>query len=171
MLLNGEIPEALNLPTGLGKTSVIALWLIALGRQALRSPFGITLPRRIVWVVDRRVVVDQATEEAVMLAKRLSSPPPELAALSAELKSLSVSDDGNQSPIAAITQRGETVNHREWSRRPSKPAIVVRTAAIVWSRLLFSKYGERRNRRPCARKDRSHFFAMTEERDCCVGCP
>lgn len=49
MFLNGEIPEALNLPTGLGKTSVISLWLLALGHQALRSPSGITLPRRIVW--------------------------------------------------------------------------------------------------------------------------
>ena len=50
MLLRGEVPTAVALPTGLGKTSVMALWLIA-------RAFGAPLPRRLVYVVDRRVVV------------------------------------------------------------------------------------------------------------------
>ncbi|RMF18058.1 MAG: type I-U CRISPR-associated helicase/endonuclease Cas3, partial [Alphaproteobacteria bacterium] len=53
----GRIPDALDLPTGLGKTSVMAIWHLA--RSA-----GADLPRRLVYVVDRRAVVDQATEEA-----------------------------------------------------------------------------------------------------------
>lgn len=32
----GEIPQALDIPTGLGKTAVMAVWLIALARQAPR---------------------------------------------------------------------------------------------------------------------------------------
>jgi CRISPR-associated endonuclease/helicase Cas3 len=57
-----EIPTALDLPTGLGKTSVIVVWLVALAWQADQ---GIPLfPRRLVYVVDRRTVVDQATEVA-----------------------------------------------------------------------------------------------------------
>ncbi len=52
--LNNDIPAALDLPTGLGKTSVIAIWYLALKA-------GARLPRRLVYVVDRRAVVDQAT--------------------------------------------------------------------------------------------------------------
>src|SRR5437870_6177339 len=47
-----------------GKTAAIALWLGALTA-------GVKLPRRLVYVVDRRTVVDQASDEADMLASRL----------------------------------------------------------------------------------------------------
>src|SRR4051812_13149037 len=53
----GKFPESCNLPTGLGKTSVVAIWLIALAS----SRSGI--PRRLVYVVNRRTVVDQTTNE------------------------------------------------------------------------------------------------------------
>ena len=51
----GILPSAIDVPTGLGKTAVIALWLIARANN-------VPLPRRLVYVVDRRAVVDQATE-------------------------------------------------------------------------------------------------------------
>lgn len=55
--MNGQIPVALDIPTGLGKTKVIAIWLMALLS-------GAPIPRRLVYVVDRRAVVDQASAEA-----------------------------------------------------------------------------------------------------------
>ena len=58
----GQIPSALDLPTGLGKTSVMAIWLIARGLS--HDTFRGGLPRRLVYVVDRRAVVDQASAEA-----------------------------------------------------------------------------------------------------------
>ena len=57
ILANQHLPSAVDIPTGLGKTSVMALWLLA--RAA-----GARLPRRLVYVVDRRAVVDQATDFA-----------------------------------------------------------------------------------------------------------
>src|SRR5271156_2682753 len=63
-LVEGHVPAALDLPTGLGKTSVIALWLVA-------RAYGAKLPRRLVYVVDRRAVVDQATDEAEKLRNAL----------------------------------------------------------------------------------------------------
>src|SRR4051794_7925578 len=54
-LVAGEFPAACNLPTGLGKTAIIPIWLLALAE----SP-GV-VPRRLVYVVNRRTVVDQAT--------------------------------------------------------------------------------------------------------------
>src|SRR5215472_1121668 len=62
--VEGRIPEAVDVPTGLGKTATMALWLSALS-------VGIKLPRRLIYVVDRRTVVDQASEEADRLAAAL----------------------------------------------------------------------------------------------------
>ncbi len=64
-LLNADLPRAVDVPTALGKTSIMALWLIALAE-------GARLPRRLVYVVDRRAVVDQATRFAERL--RLNMP-------------------------------------------------------------------------------------------------
>jgi CRISPR-associated endonuclease/helicase Cas3 len=60
----GKPPSALDLPTGLGKTSVMAIWLIV-------RAHGAKLSRRLIYVVDRRAVVDQATAEAEKLRKAL----------------------------------------------------------------------------------------------------
>ncbi|PKD41025.1 hypothetical protein CWO84_07150 [Methylomonas sp. Kb3] len=56
-LTENRLREALDLPTGLGKTSVMILWLLA---RAVNP----ALPKRLIYVVDRRVVVDQATKVA-----------------------------------------------------------------------------------------------------------
>src|SRR5688572_16416068 len=56
----GDLPSALDIPTGLGKTAVMAIWLVARGA-------GAPVPRRLVYVVDRRAVVDQATSVAEAL--------------------------------------------------------------------------------------------------------
>ena len=47
-IVAGDFPPSCDLPTGLGKTSVIALWLIALANNPA------LVPRRLVYVVDRR---------------------------------------------------------------------------------------------------------------------
>jgi len=59
---SGEIPRVCDLPTGLGETSVIPIWLVALANQAQGG--SVTLPRRLVYIVNRQTVVDQATPEA-----------------------------------------------------------------------------------------------------------
>ena len=104
-----NIPSSCNLPTGLGKTSVIAIWLLA--RQVNRS-----LPRRLAYVVNRRTVVDQTTEEV----QRYKS---------------------KRSDLAVSTLRGEYVDNREWSTDPSREAVICGTVDMIGSRLLFSGYG------------------------------
>ncbi|HTG42950.1 MAG TPA: DEAD/DEAH box helicase family protein, partial [Verrucomicrobiae bacterium] len=61
----GKIPSRCNLGTGLGKTSVIAIWLTALAHYPGK------LPRRLVYVVNRRTVVDQTTNEVEKLRDTL----------------------------------------------------------------------------------------------------
>lgn len=53
----GEFPSSANIPTGLGKTSVVVIWAIALALNPEK------VPRRLVYVVNRRTVVDQTTTE------------------------------------------------------------------------------------------------------------
>src|SRR5205809_735025 len=65
----GRFPSDVELATGLGKTSIIALWTLALGR-VIGHP-GCSVPRRLAYVVDRRVVVDQASEFAEDIRTRL----------------------------------------------------------------------------------------------------
>lgn len=125
----GSIPEALDIPTGLGKTSVIAIWTVA-------RAIGANVPRRLVYVVDRRAVVDQATEEAERIKKMVDERP--------ELKkALTLTR-----PLAISTLRGQHVDNRRWLEDPSAPAIVVGTVDMIGSRLLFEGYRCSRKMRP-----------------------
>lgn len=129
-LLEGKLPRALDLPTGLGKTSVLAIWLVA--RAA-----GADLPRRLVYVVDRRAVVDQSTRVAEELRAWVESAPAVQRALGLH---------GRRLPISTL--RGQFVDNREWLDDPASPAIIVGTVDMIGSRLLFEGYGVSRKMRP-----------------------
>ena len=132
--LGGALPSAVDVPTGLGKTAVMAVWLLA--RAA-----GAALPRRLVYVVDRRAVVDQATEFAMQLRDALEGET--LGALRCAL-------DLQNRRLPISTLRGRHVDNRAWMADPSAPAIVVGTVDMVGSRLLFEGYGLSRHMRPYA---------------------
>lgn len=136
-LSKGDLPSALDLPTGLGKTSVMAIWLIA--RALASDEVRRKIPRRLVYVVDRRAVVDQATAEAEKLREKLDHD--DLANLKSKL--------GVSSPSLPIsTLRGQFVDNREWRADPASPAIIVGTVDMIGSRLLFEGYGVSRKMRP-----------------------
>lgn len=137
-LLSGDSPEALDVPTGLGKTTVIALWLAALAQ-------GAALPRRLVYVVDRRAVVDQATDEADRIAKALGAGESSDEIIVALRDGLGLGA-GEKLPVSTL--RGQHADNRLWLERPALPAIVVGTVDMIGSRLLFSGYGVSRRMRP-----------------------
>jgi CRISPR-associated endonuclease/helicase Cas3 len=127
----GQIPASLDLPTGLGKTSTMAIWLLA-------RAHGAPLPRRLAYVVDRRAVVDQATEEAERLRANLELHPRLKASLGL----------GENEALPISTLRGQFIDNRQWLADPAAPAIVVGTVDMIGSRLLFSGYGVSRRMRP-----------------------
>lgn len=143
LIVQGSFPSAINLPTGAGKTSIMAIWLVALAQQSCDRPQTLTIPRRLVWVVDRRVVVDQATEEAEKIRERLAdqNATPALNDVREGLRTLSY-DSGKSDLIGISTLRGEKEDNREWSNDPSRPAIIIGTVDMIGSRLLFSGYGD-----------------------------
>jgi CRISPR-associated endonuclease/helicase Cas3 len=110
----GDVPASCAIPTGLGKTSVIAIWLLA-------RADGAPLPRRLVYVVNRRTVVDQTTEEIHRVRERCAAA-------------------GLPDDLAISTLRGQMADNRAWSADPSKPAVICGTVDMIGSRLLFSGY-------------------------------
>jgi CRISPR-associated endonuclease/helicase Cas3 len=144
-LAERAVPRVCDLPTGLGKTSVIVIWLIALAAQARAE--RITLPRRLVYIVNRRTVVDQATSVVEQLRLRLLCPQrPEwsrhtavLCTLAEILRSLGSSD---HLFLAVSTLRGELADNEEWKADPARAAIIIGTIDMIGSKLLFSGYGD-----------------------------
>jgi CRISPR-associated endonuclease/helicase Cas3 len=132
ILVLGDIPKNINLPTGSGKTSAIPVWLLAF----VKNP---SLPRRLVYVVDRRSVVDQATAVIEKIVSRLS---PELQ------NALSAYTLPEEALLGVSTLRGELADNEEWSKLPFRPAVIVGTVDMIGSRLMFSGYGDGAYDRP-----------------------
>jgi len=135
----GRFPSDIELATGLGKTSIIAIWALALGRAILQLPCRV--PRRLAYIVDRRVVVDQASEFAeevrTRMEKAAGDPGDPLHEFAAAL-----SDAGcTPGVLETSTLRGQRAQDTRWRDDPSRPAIVVGTVDMIGSRLLFSGYG------------------------------
>lgn len=127
---SNQIPAACTIPTGLGKTNVIAVWLIALANYPDK------MPRRLVYVVNRRTVVDQTTDEVEKLRGNLGRAG--LLEPLRDLCALPLLDD--QQPLAISTLRGQFADNREWSADPARPAVICGTVDMIGSRLLFNGY-------------------------------
>lgn len=127
-----KIPKLCTIPTGLGKTSIVAVWLIAL------ADYPESVPRRLIYVVNRRTVVDQTTNEVERLRERITESSP-CEAIRNRLREISGDTDG--CPLAISTLRGQFADNREWSANPARPAVIVGTVDMIGSRLLFSGYG------------------------------
>jgi CRISPR-associated endonuclease/helicase Cas3 len=161
-------PQLIDVPTGMGKTALldVAVFIAAMtsgdtGPQRLGR-------RRIFFVVDRRIVVDEAYDRAVSLSKAL-----DLAAASEEdtvvrrvavgLRGLAPTADRGltieppsaegatrrERAVLPVTKmRGGVTWASSWLDRPDLPGIVVGTVDQVGSRLLFRGYGVSDRRKP-----------------------
>lgn len=124
----GVWPEVLALPTGTGKTSCLDIAVFAMAvRQA-----G---PRRVFFVVDRRVVVDQAYEHMQEMCELLrDATDGVLANAAAHLRLLGGLPD-------AYEMRGGIYRDDSWVRSPVQPMLIASTVDQIGSRLLFRGYG------------------------------
>jgi len=142
-VVEGSWPEWITLPTGTGKTSVIDIAVHALACQASRPPTVRHAPVRIVFAVNRRIVVDEAFERAKSIAEKLkaaladSSSP--LHPIASALQTLA--DDPFAPPLEAFPLRGGTFTDRSWARSVFQPIILSTTLDQLGSRLLFRGYG------------------------------
>lgn len=132
-------PEVIDLPTASGKTACIDIALFAM---AVR---GTEVPRRIFFVVDRRVVVNEAYLRMQEIQGKLRDPKMEVVAnVSDRLKALGRSDE----PLSVYEMRGGAFRDETWVKNPLQPAVIASTVDQVGSRLLFRGYGVSENSWP-----------------------
>ncbi len=142
-------PDAIALPTGAGKTACLDIAVFALAAQAPRFGSGraMTAPRRIFFVVDRRIIVDEAHDRAGRLARKLEAAEGGILKMVADrLRRLACGGRtgfGYERPLAVHSLRGGMYRSEAWARNPLQPTIVASTVDQVGSRLLFRAYGRR----------------------------
>ena len=135
-------PGVLDLPTGSGKTAALdaavfhlAMCADAPGKAAMRVAF----------VVDRRLVVDDAFGRAEKIAGALRAASRADTGSNRVAKEVArrlqrLSGSGNP-PLVARRLRGGVPLEEDWARTPTQPTILCSTVDQVGSRLLFRGYG------------------------------
>lgn len=131
--------RSINIPTGLGKTAAVVLaWLwnrVAQPDATHRK----TWPRRLVYCLPMRTLVEQTEREVrtwiLRLARKHTKPRD-----GSELRWLAL-----HSPI--ILMGGEDAD-KEWDIHPERPAILIGTQDMLLSRALNRGYGMNRYRWP-----------------------
>ena len=138
VLRDGRWPEVIDLPTGTGKTAVLDTAIFALAAEPM------AFPRRVAFVIDRRIVVDQVYEHAQQIKQAISgASTPALRKVREHLARVS---DGP--PLGAAMLRGGIPIDRDWAQRPDQPWVMVSTVDQFGSRLLFRGYGVSPRMRP-----------------------
>jgi CRISPR-associated endonuclease/helicase Cas3 len=115
--LAGEVaagcwPDVLTLPTSAGKTAVVDVWLWALAERLQGTP------RRLYYLIDRRLLVDAAAEYA----------------------SACVAASGQDVGVMRL-RGGLGVGDEEWLLDPTRPFFISSTVDQLGSRLLGRAYG------------------------------
>lgn len=125
-------PDVIDLPTASGKTACLDIALFALAVKEM--------PRRIFFVVDRRVVVNEAFLRMQRVSNRLTSAKEGIAArVAAKLRELAADSTG--CPLDVYELRGGIYRDVSWVRSPLQPTVIASTVDQVGSRLLFRGYG------------------------------
>ncbi|MBW3565907.1 MAG: type I-U CRISPR-associated helicase/endonuclease Cas3 [Acidobacteria bacterium] len=141
----GRWPRVLDLPTGSGKTAAMDVALFHLALEAERGRER-RAPVRIAFIVDRRLVVDDAYSRALAIEKALQSPKGEVCLeVAARLGRLA---ESSERPLIARRLRGGIPREHDWARTPSQPTILCSTVDQVGSRLLFRGYGVTNSMKP-----------------------
>lgn len=110
-----ELPDVVRAPTGTGKTAIILAWL---WRRLYAAPDR--TPRRLVYALPQRSLVEQVSQEAIRWLDNLD--------LTGEVE-------------LHVVMGGEGKSQRQWRLDMHKPAIVVGTVDSLVSKALNRGYG------------------------------
>ena len=122
--LDGQMPALINIPTGLGKTAAVILawlWRRRFADETVRSK----TPRRLVYCLPMRTLVEQTQEECVKWLKKLQ--------LDEEI---------------GVHMLMGGASHDDWDLYPERDAILIGTQDMLLSRVLNRGYGMSRYRWP-----------------------
>ena len=144
VLAEEQWPDVIDLPTGAGKTAVLDTAVFTLAARPT------VFPRRIVFVIDRRIVVDQVFSRAQQISDSirdatLSNGDGILARIGTSLARITADADN---PIGVSALRGGIPRDHDWATRPDQPWVMVSTIDQFGSKLLFRGYGISSGMRP-----------------------
>lgn len=133
-LVEGAWPDLLDAPTGMGKTAAVTLaWLWKRGwrgNERTAAIDGVT-PRRLVWCLPMRVLVEQ-TEENIR----------------DWLDSLGIRGDAGDGKVSVHVLMGGADDLKSWAERPEEDMILIGTQDMLLSRALMRGYGMSRYQWP-----------------------
>ncbi len=136
LLVNNEWPDLIDLPTASGKTACLDIALFHLAWCADRGEPWLAA-RRIVFMVDRRIIVDAACERAEKIRSTLAeSSAPAVTAVAEALLKL-----GGDTALVCQKLRGGMPRERAFAMNPAQPMVISSTLDQIGSRLLFRGYG------------------------------
>ena len=134
-VLSDGWPAVIDVPTGLGKTSILDVSVFTAALQPRSAP------RRTFFVVDRRIVVDEAYEHAKRISAALHNGTDRVVRAVASALRQPGDDVEDEGPLEVARMRGGVTWEARWVERPDRFAIVTGTVDQVGSRLLFRGYG------------------------------
>lgn len=146
---SGLWPDALDLPTGSGKSAVVEVHVFALAEYLLGR--GKRVPRRLVSPVARRALSDSLHDRARRISEdMIGSQDPLVREMCDVLVGLSTQErsDANAGPITTVSLRGGAAVSSEWLAEPQACAVIAATPDMFGSRLLFRGYGSGLHARP-----------------------
>lgn len=163
ILREGVWPDLVDVPTGLGKTAMIDIGVFVAAATAGVAGIGRLGRRRIFFVVDRRIVVDEAYSRAETIARALVSAAQGSIThrVAQALRSLAPDTDlplalpppkpfpPAAHPALKVTRmRGGITWDAAWLDRPDVAGVVVGTVDQIGSRIFFRGYGVSDRRKP-----------------------
>lgn len=135
-------PDVIDAPTGAGKTSVADIAIFALATRPKTSP------RRLVWVINRRIVVDEVYAHVAKINDRLRRAMEHgdggvIGAVAESLRAMTRAAPGDNPDLVGMSAlRGGKVLADDWTRHPpDRPWVAVSTIDQFGSRLLHRGYG------------------------------
>ena len=142
-----ELPELIDIPTGLGKTDAVVLaWLWR--RRFAGEETRAATPRRLVYCLPMRTLVEQTAGKAKMWLENLgllSEKPGD--SEPADTRKWTENSDLDKTRIAVTVLMGGE-DKDEWDLYPERDAIIIGTQDMLLSRALNRGYGMSRYRWP-----------------------
>lgn len=129
-----EWPDLLDVPTGMGKTAAVTLaWLYKRGwRYGARTESADSnTPRRLLWCLPMRVLVEQTTES-----------------IKDCLANLGVLGEPGQGKVSVHVLMGGESDLGSWAEHPEEDMIIIGTQDMLLSRALMRGYGMSRYQWP-----------------------
>ena len=128
-------PELLNIPTGMGKTAAVTLaWVYKRGWRAdgQRSEIDTDTPRRLVWCLPMRVLVEQTYKNIRDWLRYLDI----------------ISEEAGKGRVSIHLLMGGEPDLKTWTEYPEEDMILIGTQDMLLSRALMRGYGMSRYQWP-----------------------